>query len=218
MPALSTYKQETISVDETGQEHITTVERTSKIERSTEPDYIKLYTKMWCEFNNIPTAYRDLFYELAARMSYCNATDIDHSQLVNTGKPWADDIMHTLGWKRSMYQTGLRTLCRCGAIKQVARGVYQINPQYAGRGEWKYNPRLQRGGVEDLVAKFCFKDKQVQTSIVWADDGTDTPLNETYRQGMQVQAHDHAVLKETTAVPAKSDDDGDPALPFEEVS
>ena len=153
---------------------------------------------MWCEFNDIPMAYRELFLQLVTRMSYCNSADLGNSQLVNTGKPWADSIMATLGWKKSMYMKGLSELCKYNEIRKIGRGVYQINPQYAGRGEWKYNPRLKRGGVEDLVVSFNFKDKSVDTEIVWADDGEDTPMNEAYRQGMGVSAKQETILKSTT--------------------
>ena len=194
-------KQEIVStVDADGNIKTTTKETTTKIESVNEPDYIKLYTRMWCEFNEIPTSYRQLFFELVTRMSYCNARDLKRSQLVNTGKPWCDDIMQSLGWKQRMYQKGLKALCECGAIRQISRGVYQINPNYAGRGEWKYNPRLERGGVEDLVATFNFKNRTVSTQIVWGDNGQDTELNELFREGLGVTKKDETVLKTTGGV------------------
>lgn len=145
---------------------------TRKVEPLGEPDYIKLYTKMWCEFNNIPVAYRNLFMELVIRMSYANATDIQHSQTVYTGKPYSDCICKTLGWKTNMYQKGLKVLCDCGAIRRINRGVYQINPSYAGRGTWKYNPKLKQGGVQDLVAVFNFRERTVETNIDWVKANT----------------------------------------------
>lgn len=193
-----TEKQTTIQEDADGNIKTSSVEKVTNIQRNNEPDYIKLYTKMWCEFNDIPMAYRELFLQLVIRMTYCNSADLGNSQLVNTGKPWSTSIMKALNWKDRMYQKGLKALCECKAIKKVGRGVYQINPQYAGRGEWKYNPRLERGGIEDLVVSFNFKDKSVDTKIVWADDGEDTPMNEAYRQGMGVSAKQETVLKSTT--------------------
>lgn len=193
-----TEKQTTIQEDADGNIKTSSVEKVTNIQRNNEPDYIKLYTKMWCEFNDIPMAYRELFLQLVIRMTYCNSADLGNSQLVNTGKPWSTSIMKALNWKDRMYQKGLKALCECEAIKKVGRGVYQINPQYAGRGEWKYNPRLERGGIEDLVVSFNFKDKSVDTKIVWADDGEDTPMNEAYRQGMGVSAKQETVLKSTT--------------------
>lgn len=192
-----TEKQTTIQEDADGNIKTSSVEKVTNIQRNNEPDYIKLYTKMWCEFNDIPMAYRELFLQLVIRMTYCNSADLGNSQLVNTGKPWSTSIMKALNWKDRMYQKGLKALCECEAIKKVGKGVYQINPRYAGRGEWKYNPRLERGGIEDLVATFNFKDKSVDTKIVWADDGEDTPMNEAYRQGMGVSAKQETVLKST---------------------
>jgi len=156
-------------IDTDGNENITTKEKTRKYEQSKEPDYIKLYTRMWCEFNKIPNAYRELFLQLVTRMNYCSTNDLGHSQLVYTGRPYNEDIMSNLNWKSSMYNRGLKELCRCGAIKNICRGVYQISPHYAGKGEWKYNPKLDRGGVEDLIAIFHFKNEMIQTEIVWAD-------------------------------------------------
>lgn len=188
-------------IREDGTEQSTTKETTSKIEHSTEPDYIKVYTKMWCEFNQIPMVYRDLFFELICNMSYCNASDLEHSQLVNTGKPWSDSIMKHLGWKKAMYQRGLAELCKCNAIKKISRGVYQINPSYAGRGEWKYNPRLSRGGIENLVATFDYASGTVATKMLWADNGEDTELNELYRTGLNVTKDDNTTLTTQTITP-----------------
>lgn len=198
--SIITSTETTTTIDADGNESTSIIEKSTNFQRNNEPDYIKLYTRMWCEFNEIPEVYRGLFLELVTRMSYaCTSSEIG-GQLVNTGKPWSDDIMKALNWKKAMYQRGLKALCECDAIRKVGRGVYQINPNYAGRGEWKYNPRLQRGGVEDLVVKFSFKDKDVQTSIVWADDGTDSDFNDMYREGMGVSKEDETVLKHRRCV------------------
>ena len=150
--------------------NITTDTTETSYIKDSEPDYIKLYTKTWCEFNQIPNAYRELFLQLAMRMTYCSASDLKHSQLVYTGKPFCNEIMQELHWKENMYRKGLKALTEAGAIKRIARGVYQINPSYAGRGAWKYNPTLKQGGVKDLIATFDFKHGTVDTTIVWSDD------------------------------------------------
>lgn len=147
-----------------------TTKETTAIQRNNEPDYIKIYTKMWCEFNDVPEAYRQLFFSLIVRMSYCNSHDQEMGQLVYTGVPWRDAIMQECGWTaRDSLMKGLKALCNCGAIRKISRGVYQINPSYAGKGEWQYNPRLNRGGIEDLVAKFKFSEKEVEAEFVWSE-------------------------------------------------
>lgn len=160
--------------------------KTRKVKPLGEPDYIKLYTKVWCEFNDIPTAYRNLFLELAMRMSYSNSSDLEHSQLVYTGKPFSDAICKSLGWQYRMFQKGITVLNRCGAIRRVTRGVYQINPSYAGRGGWRYNPQLKQGGIENLVATFDFKNGTVDASFVWADTEESEYGHEQTEVGTQV--------------------------------
>ena len=112
--------------------------------------------------------------------------------------------MQKLHWKTAMYQRGIKVLCKCNAIRKINRGVYQVNPQYAGKGEWKYNPQLDRGGIEDLIATFNFKDKKVETEIVWADDGTASAINQMYRDGLGVDPSDKTVLKSTTITDKKA--------------
>lgn len=168
------------TVDSDGKEISSTETTHEKIRgRVGEPDYIKLYTNVWCEYNEIPTAYRNLFLELAIRMSYTNASDLGHSQIVFTGRPTSTAICECLGWKEAMYQKGLKALCECKAIKRINRGVYQINPSYAGRGQWRYNSKLNQGGVEQLIATFNFTKGTVNTSIVWADDEDADNIHQT---------------------------------------
>lgn len=199
-------KEVRTTIDAEGLEETTTVEKTRTVERSSEPDYIKLYTRMWCEFNQIPPRHRPLFLQLVTRMSYCNTSSLGTSQIVYTSGPNGIAIREALGWKqKDSLMKGLKALKDCGAIRMVSRGVYQINPSYAGRGEWKYNPKFDRGGVEDLVATFDFASGEVETKIIWTDDGKPSPLNDIYREmlGTSPQQHDRATLKTTSRKPRK---------------
>jgi hypothetical protein len=142
-----------------------------------EPDYIKIYTRMWCEYNEIPVKWRPLFLALVTRMTYCNMPDnptVNHGetgQLVWTGEPFATAICKECGWnqKQSLYN-GLKALCKCGAIRLYRKSCYQINPQYAGRGSWRYDPKKAQGGVENLTATFNFSTHTNSTQITWSDD------------------------------------------------
>ena len=196
------YTKEIITTHEDADGNVssTSTRTTTNIQRNGEPDYIKIYTKMWCEFNQIPEKWHRLFLELATRMTYTNSSDLETSQTVVVYGATTEAIREACGWKdKSTLRKGLKALCECGAIRKTAfRATYQINPNYASRGEWKYNPRLQRGGVEDLVAKFSFRDGKVSTQILWADNGDDDPFNEMYREGMGVSKRDATVLKVST--------------------
>lgn len=174
---MGTYRQKVTShTKEDAQGNITvdTTEETLSYIKSEEPEYIKLYTDMWCKFNNIPVKYHRLFFALVSRMTYANLGSPTGGQIVHTIGTNAKEIMEVCEWthKDSLYK-GLQTLCNCNAIKKLSRGEYQINPQYAGKGPWKYNKNLNQGGIADLIAKFSFKDKNVQTQIIWASDDPD---------------------------------------------
>lgn len=106
--------------------------------RNTEPDYIKIYTGVWRENNQIPEKWRPLFMELATRMAGAEPltkSEADGGQLVYTREPYKTYICNALGIQSRQYQRGLADLCRCNAVKKVSRGVYQVNPQYAVRGK-----------------------------------------------------------------------------------
>ena len=206
MPTIESSIHEVIERDANGNETYSKQQFTKKVkERSNEPDYIKIYTNMWCAANQIPDQYRELFLQLAIRMTYAQAVpDADETdgenaggQIVATGGPNAVAIMKALKWtSKRMYQYGLRALKQCNAIRQISRGWYQINPQYAGRGEWKYNPQKDRGGIENIIGYFDLQKKQMSAKIIWADDGTDTEMNEAYRQGLHVKPNEAAMLTE----------------------
>lgn len=147
--------------------------------------------------------------QLIMRMSYCDATDIKHSQTIVVYGGVTAEICNACGWKdKSTLRKGLKALCECGAIKKTEyRATYQINPKYAAKGSWKYNPKLKNGGVEDLVATFNFKDKTVDTKIIWADDTEKTEINEMYRAGMNVKPEQETILKQITIGASQPDEE-----------
>ena len=191
-------KQETIREYADGSVEATTVETSTNIQRNAEPDYIKLYTQMWCEFNGIAPKWRQLFLQLVVRMSYADKSDLQHSQTVVVYGGVTKAICDACGWDNtSTLRKGLKALLRCGAIRRTFRATYQINPSYAGRGQWRYNPTLKSGGIEDLVATFKFKTGEVDTRIHWADNGEDSEINDLFRASLDVAPQDHAVLSTT---------------------
>ena len=142
-----------------------------------EPDYIKIYTKMWFEFRQFPKKYRELFLQLAIRMSYCHSDNLSDSQLVYVMGKTKKAIMEACGWTtESPINNGLRSLCDCGAIKRIDRDTYQINPEFAGKGAWRYSEKAKRGGVKDLVATFHFGEDgsmNMDTDITFTEPDND---------------------------------------------
>ena len=145
-----------------------------EIYKDTEPDYIKIYTSVFFEFKQFPTQYKELFLQLAIRMSYCNSMNFDGSQIVYVTGPNKENIMKACGWSSvSSLTKGLKALCNCGAIRRVNRTVYQINPEFAGRGSWRYNSKLDQGGIKDIITQFRFALNKVETQIIFDDSESD---------------------------------------------
>lgn len=217
---MATYYKETettTTIDAEGNETSNILEKTKIYDRVSEPDYIKLYIKPGTAMKpdgtssigiqGIPAAYRNLFIQLAMRMTYCNSNDIRSAQIVNTDVPFSYDIMRALNWGTSMYYKGLKELAARDIIRKVRRGVYRINPIYASRGEWRHNDKLNRGGVMDLVNEFKrtkntdsdSKDIDLDIVYIWAHDGTDTPENKMWKEGLDIKEDfDEGSLKTVT--------------------
>ena len=132
---------------------------------------------MFFEFKQFPQQYKELFLQLAMRMSYCNSMKFDTSQIVYVTGPNKDDIMEACGWSSvSSLTKGLKALCNCGAIRRVNCTVYQINPEFASRGSWRYNKKLEQGGIKDIIAQFHFAAHEVNTQVIFEDVDEDGNL------------------------------------------
>lgn len=144
-----------------------------EIKKNEEPNYIKIYTDMWCSFNEIPEKWRPLFLALACRMSYADKENSDAlgGQVVYTIGNNAKVIAKECGWATlSPLYEGLKVLCNHGAIRKLSRGMYQINPSYAGKGAWRYNKKERQGGIENIITTFRFRGKSVDTVIEWDEN------------------------------------------------
>lgn len=129
------------------------------LHKDNEDDYVKIY-KEFMECKAFPINYRELFMQLAIRMTYCNIDYPDSSQIVYVVGPTKKEIMAACGWQtETPLVKGLKVLCDCQAIRRVSRGIYQVNPYYASKGAWKYNKRLRTGGVKELRERYKVADR-----------------------------------------------------------
>lgn len=185
---------------------VSTVTEEKSIKKDQEPNYIKIYTAMFFEFKQFPVQYRELFLQLAMHMTYCNSEDLDGSQLVCVSGHIKKSILSACGWNNdSSLARGLKKLCDCGAIRRVAKGQYQVNPEFAGKGAWKFDSKLKQGGIKDLIANFRFSDNSVNTAIIYNDEDTyGVPDQITYTVNPLYVA---ATQSELDVIATKSSDD-----------
>jgi|GEM_PF-5184937 len=174
---------------------------TSGYFKNNEPEFIKIYESGYSQLLELTNPiYCSLFMFLATHMTYCDtANHAEHGgQIIYTGKPFSDHIRKKFKWSERMLYVGLDVLCKAGALRKIKRGAYQVNPKYAGRGEYKFNAKLERGGIEDLSKSFNVDDGEVKNEIIYADNGESTKYNDNWRTGLGVKASDDAVLKRST--------------------
>jgi len=87
------------------------------------------------------------------------------------GSSNAKVIAKECGWATlSPLYEGLKVLCNHGAIRKLSRGMYQINPSYAGKGAWRYNKKERQGGIENIITTFRVRGKSVDTVIEWDEN------------------------------------------------
>lgn len=185
--------------DKNGNTAITDFTETIRYIYNSEPEYIKLYIKKIINDNRIPKRLFPLFIELAIRMTYCDASNMEASQTVNAGGLTKQAICERWEWKPNTYQKMLRELCDCGAIyKTKAQGWYQINPEYASRGFWIYKPKSDCGGIDEFTRFYKMREagKNIKTEIKFADTG-DSRTDSDVREGLGLRGTEQAVLMET---------------------
>lgn len=140
----------------------------------TEPEYIKLYTDVWCTFYDVPVVYKELFLQLAMHMTPVDCNSLETSQLVYTTGPMRDYYIKSCGWKsyESMAK-GLKALCECNAIKKIKNGIYQVNPSFAARGKWLDAKDGEDGkftGLKSLRLTFDFLSGKMSTDVTYSED------------------------------------------------
>lgn len=147
--------------------------KTTNYKKNTEEEYIKIYTKMICVFQDLPAECAPLMIALASLMSYANAEDTEHfgGQLVGITQLVREQIQQQLGISKATFFKHIKRLEDANIIRKVGgsrSATWQVNPNYFGKGLWEFNPKYGYGGIKDLRATFNFADKTVKTEIEYA--------------------------------------------------
>lgn len=97
------------------------------VEKQTEPAMKKDSLEGFLPCRSVPERWTQLLSALHRKTG--------HNGVVYTVGSAASELAIECGWsgKSSVY-TGLKALCDCGAIRQVKRGTYYINPQILQSG------------------------------------------------------------------------------------
>lgn len=148
---------------------------TTKFKKNEEDEYIKIYTKMICVFQNLPAECAPLMLALASSMTYANINDTEShgGQLVGITQLVRENICKQLNISKTTFFRNIKKLEEANIIRKIGgqrSATYQINPEYFGKGLYEYSPQHGYGGIKDLRATFNFSDKKVHTEITYAGD------------------------------------------------
>lgn len=103
-----------------------------------EPPYVKVYLDSLASLRPLPPYCWPVLLWLLQKAPYAIP-----SPYFEIGRPTRASIAEETGVKISSINHAVADLVKHGAILRVRRGLYQLNPQFFGRGEWKDIARMR---------------------------------------------------------------------------
>ncbi len=94
-----------------------------------EPPYVKLYLEDIGRLNNLSGSEQKVLNELVLSMGYNN--------VVPSYKPVKEMIAAKIGMQYNTLDKAIKELNRKGILIRKARGLYIMDPNLFGRGQWK---------------------------------------------------------------------------------
>lgn len=106
-----------------------------------EPPYLKVYMDKLKGLQGMPLYCWPVLLFLLERIPYANV-----DQSFEFGNPMRQRLADELGVKIGQVNHAVSDLVKCGAILRAGRGLYQFNPVFFARGEWKDIQKLRSCG------------------------------------------------------------------------
>lgn len=103
-----------------------------------EPSYIKLYIDGIAGLRDIPLYCWPVLLCMLEKVHYANS-----EQCFEFGAPMRNKVAGELHVKIGKVNHAISDLVKCGAILRSGRGLYQFNPTFFARGEWKDIQKLR---------------------------------------------------------------------------
>lgn len=124
----------------------------------TEPEYVKLYIDCVLAVNGLRKGLNPIFLAFLPYMSYADANSEDGGQVLFINKAMKNIIAKKLNIGLESINKAISEFTKAGLFKRLAVGMYQINPNIVGRGEWK--------DIKNIRATFDFASKEIVADII----------------------------------------------------
>lgn len=140
-------------IDENGE----ILEQETVHKRTREPDFIKLYLDCILTFQSLSKTLNPILIEFLKHMSYAH-----DDQLIYVNMPMKKSIALTTKRTVKRVDQALSEFVKGNIFKRLDRGLYQVNANMFGRGEWK--------DIKKIRSTFDFNLGTVQTDIEKKED------------------------------------------------
>jgi len=136
-------------IDENGAVRETEISNT--INWGSEPNYVKLYLDDILYLSDLPKGLNSILYALLKRMAYGN-------QLV-LNAALKRQIAREVNLGTSSVNNAITKFVKGQLLKRIDTGIYLVNPQLFGKGEWKDISKIR------LTAKYDLKGRTIMAEI-----------------------------------------------------
>lgn len=145
---------------------------TTHSERTSEPDFIKLYLDHLAIFNGTSLTVNPILAELLKRTTYADDTSGGQQLVIN--RAVKKRIAETLQCSENYINKAITSFVKNDYFRRLDRGLYEVNPHYFGKGDW--------GNIKKLRANYDYVNHTLVAEIESEtgeehNNGVDTPLS-----------------------------------------
>lgn len=140
----------------TGEIELIHSEQTTTItEKTSEPNFVKLYLDHLAIFNGVSLTVNPILAEILRRTTY--ADDPAGAQQVVINRAIKKQISKILDCSESKINNAITVFVNNDYLRRIDRGLYAVNPKYFGKGDW--------GNIQKLRATYDYVDHDVAAEI-----------------------------------------------------
>lgn len=129
---------ETLIIDKNGEYVSKRANRT--LSWGDEPPYVKMYLDSLLYLKDLPKGYNVILNALLKRMSYAGDSD---GQVIVVNKAVKERISKEVGVSISRIENVMGDLTKGDLLYRIDRGMYRVNPNFFGKGDWQDIARLR---------------------------------------------------------------------------
>lgn len=161
---------------------------------SSEPPFVKLYITDVLYMQDMPKGLTNVVYALLDQATYAKK-----GLRISISTGFKNEICEQLGIPRQTLNNALVKLCKGKILRRIDTGLYELNPYFFGRGEWK--------DIDNLRMTWDYNDIKGKTfhGAITRKDGTVEPTGDAAQEAEE-DYHGSAVPED---VPPEEEEEPD---------